>query len=107
MGERHTEEPREIEKNRLDDYTKKLYEKYGFDENSTLEVIEPKAIELLNDVRTCLDGAELVLGRRVDAKEEEIMRILYIPLDANEKYGLLLLKKTVEQMPKEKEENQF
>ena len=102
MGERLVEDPEKNKKSRLDDYTRKLYEKYGFDENSTGEEIEPKVLELLSDVKTSMDGAELILGRRVDAKETEIGEIIYMPTEAKNKFGLLLFKKGAEEMNQNK-----
>ena len=64
---------------------------------------EEEATRLLSSGTTILKGAEMVLGRRVDAKEfavDETLRDLMSPtLDGETRYALLLMKKSLD--PKE------
>jgi len=52
----------------------------------------------LNDPLTVIEGAELVLGRRVDAGEEVTRQIITLPISAEDKFALLLLQTTIEEM---------
>lgn len=83
----------------LDGWAASIREKHGLPRDASLEQVETKAIELLNNPRTFISGAELVLGRRVDAQDEEVAPIVGNPMIKGEdKFGLLLLQKDVERM---------
>lgn len=66
---------------------------------------EAEATELLAKGGTLLKGVEMVLGRRVDAKEftsDETLKDLMNPLlDGETRYALLLMKKSLD--PKEQQ----
>lgn len=83
-----------------DDWVARLYQKYELGPTPSLEEIEPKATELLSDIRTVLAGAELVLGRRVGGnieKEPDVLPLLTTPgFSGTERFGLLLMQKGVE-----------
>ena len=86
-----------------DEWTAKLYEKYELEATPSLEKIEPVATKLLGNPLTFISGAELTLGRRVDAKDPEVIPIIATPgLSAEDKFGLLLLQKEVENIQREK-----
>ena len=78
-----------------DAWAARLYREYGLSDTSTMAEIEPIATRLLEDIATALSGAELVLGRRIDGREESIAH-MYYPLNgatAKERFALLLLHK--------------
>lgn len=83
-----------------DEWSARKYQEFGLGNAPSLEDIEPKATELLGDIRTALTGAELVLGRRVDGdpdKEPDVLPIVAaFNLSAEEKFGLLLMQKQIE-----------
>jgi hypothetical protein len=85
----------------LDEWTGRLYEKHGLGESPSLEKIEPVATELLSNPLTSIEGAELVLGRRVDGspdKEPEVLPLIMTPgFSGEDKFGLLLMQKQVEE----------
>jgi len=71
--------------------------KHGLSEDASLEEIETTATRLLGDPRTVLSGAELVLGRRVDAQDKEVPPIIMTPgFSPEERFGLLLLQLAVD-----------
>lgn len=80
-----------------DHYTRCLYQEYGLSETSTMAEIEPIATRLLSDISTNFAGAELALGRRIDASEKAIVR-LFVPWNGTpqERFALLLLQKSME-----------
>lgn len=84
-----------------DGWTAKLYEKHGLGETPSLEKIEPVATRLLSNPLTAIEAGELVLGRRIYAKEEDVTQLLFCPTTPEERFGLLLLQKSIEEMMKE------
>lgn len=83
-----------------DSYMAEVYRKYGFEAGATLELIELKATELLEDPRTAIAGAQLVLNRRVDARDAEVIPIIITPgFSGAERFGLLLMQREVEASP--------
>jgi hypothetical protein len=93
-----------------DEWTAKQYEKHGLGETPSLKEIEPKATELLSNLQTSIAGAELVLGRRVDGdleNEPDVLPIIGTPgITAEEKFALLLMQKTIEDIQAEAAKNQ-
>jgi hypothetical protein len=89
--------PQEVQ----DSWAAGLRSKHGLPTNASLKEVEAKATELLENPRTALDGAELVLGRRVDGnaeKEPHVLPVLYTPgLSGADKFGLLLMEKMTEE----------
>jgi|SRR3989344_1732100 len=85
-----------------DEWVARKYQEFGLGSAPSLEQIEPKATELLSDITTALTGAELVLGRRIDGnveKEPDVLPIITTPgLSGAERFGLLLMQKSVERM---------
>lgn len=85
-----------------DEWVARKYQELGLVATPSLKQIEPKATELLSDIRTALSGAELVLGRRVDGnveKEPDVLPILTTPgLSGVDRFGLLLMQKQIEAM---------
>lgn len=90
-------------KNAGDPYIESVFQKHGLEIDAALEQIEPKAIELLSDQNTLIDGAQLVLHRRVDARDKEIMSLLMIPgASGKERFALLLMRQGVDQAKQSK-----
>ncbi len=85
----------------MDEWTGRLYEKHGLGETPSLEKIEPVATELLSNPLTAIEGAELVLGRRVDGspeKEPDVLPVIATPgFSGEERFGLLLMQKEIEE----------
>lgn len=79
-----------------------LYEKHSLGRAPSLEMIETTATKLLGQPRTVLEGAELVLGRRIDAREKDIMKIIGSAGSPEDKFALLLLQKEIEKLKKRK-----
>lgn len=83
-----------------DEWTANQYIKYGLGPEPTLEAIEPIATELLSNLHTALAGAELVLGRRVDAdrrKEPVVLPLITTPgFTGEDLFGLLLMERDTE-----------
>ena len=84
-----------------DEWTGRLYEKHSLGESPSLEEIEPIAKELLSSPLTAIEGAELVLGRRVDGspdKEPDVLPIVMTPgFSEKDRFGLLLMQKQIEE----------
>lgn len=84
-----------------DEWIARQYEKYGLGATPSLEEIEAKATKLLSSPLTALAGAGLVLGRRVDGspkKEPEVLPLVATPgFSGGERFGLLLMQKSVEE----------
>ncbi len=85
-----------------DEISARLYEKHGLGESPSLKTIEPVATELLEKLPTAFEGAELVLGRRIDSsleKEPDVIPMITSPnISAEDKFGLLLLQLGAEEM---------
>lgn len=82
-----------------DNWTRRLYRQYALGASPTMETIESVAVKLLANLSTALDGAELTLGRRIDGQEQDTGKIFAsLHLTAKEKFALLLLQKTIEEM---------
>lgn len=62
--------------------------------------IEPVATQLLDNAQTLYDGIELVPGRRVDARETDIVALALLSSSSRETFGLLLLQAGAEQIQK-------
>jgi hypothetical protein len=78
-------------------YAETLFHEHGLDGGATLEEIETTATPLLSNPLTALSGAELVLGRRVDARDQHVAPIVFAPgLSAGDKFALLLMEKQTE-----------
>ena len=77
-----------------DAWVKDLYEKHNLGKTPSLAKIEPVALKLLGNPTTSIEGAELVLGRRLDSKEELARSIMLGKPDS--KLGILLLAKDLE-----------
>ena len=73
-----------------DDYALNLWRKHGLGDHPSIQKIEPVAKQLLNNPATFLEGAAVVLGRRVDAKEKNICALIFLSC-ADKKFGALLL----------------
>jgi hypothetical protein len=87
-----------------DEHGVSLYKKYNLPETPTLEQIEPIAMKLLANLETLFEGVELVMGRRVDAKEltTDNLRSSCLPLvifmpSASNRFAALLGERTREQ----------
>ncbi len=93
-----------------DEWVARQYVKYGLGVDPSLERIEPVATELLANLSTVLIGAELVLGRRVDGdvkKEPEVLPLLFARgLTGRERFGLLLMLRSIEEAIAAKPETQ-
>lgn len=85
-----------------DNWVSKLRRKHGIADEASFEDIEPVALMLLEDVRTSLSAAELVLNRRVGAKEKMIAQMIYPSIPVKDKFGMLLMEYEVEKRMKEK-----
>ena len=86
---------------KADVYTTKLYQELGLGETPSLEQVEAKATELLNNPLTMLNGAALVLGREVMASETDVLKSIMVPsMNGQDRFGVLLLQKSIEQMAK-------
>lgn len=84
-----------------DNWASGLREKHGLPLDASLEEVEAKATQLLGSPLTSIAGAELILGRRVDARDQEVTLIIMAPgLSAEDKFGLLLIQKGIEDMQK-------
>jgi len=82
-----------------DNWAARLYQEHDLGQTPSQADIEPVATELLGSPLTALSGAELVLGRRVDAQEKDIAQIIVTPgFSPEERYGLLLMQKSYEEM---------
>ncbi len=79
-----------------DGWAQGLYRKYNLGDTPTMEAIEPVALQLLSDVTTSMTGAELVLGRRVDAKEMDVAMLCMFGAPER-KFAALLLRRDCEQ----------
>ena len=80
-----------------DEWIIELRDKHGLTEASTPEDVDQKVLELLEDTKTSLDAAEIVLGRRIDAEDGEVMPILSTPdFSPKDRHGLLLMQQFVE-----------
>ncbi|OGV96025.1 hypothetical protein A2W24_03085 [Microgenomates group bacterium RBG_16_45_19] len=85
-----------------DNWTSRLRQEHGLHTDASMEEVEQKAISLLGSPPTAITGAELVLGRRVDAGDKEITPIIATPgLSPEDRFRLLLLRKSVEDMQEE------
>ena len=84
-----------------DGWTAKLYEKHKLGVTPSLEQIEPVATRLLSSPLTLIEAGELVLGRRIDANEKDVTQLLFSPTTAEERFGLLLIQKSIEEMMQE------
>jgi hypothetical protein len=77
-----------------------LYRKHGLPLTPTLEEIEPVATELLADPLCFLEAVEMVLGRRVDAKElmsSDILSVLFRrEATPKQRFGVLLLRRDMD-----------
>lgn len=87
-----------------DEHAVSLYRKYDLPDTPTLEQIEPIAKKLLANFETLFEGVELVMGRRVDAKEltSDNLRRSCLPLvilmpTASNRFAALLGERTREQ----------
>ena len=79
-----------------DDWVSQVLAKHGLPPTASLEQIEPVAIELLSDISTRLEGIEMVLNRRVDAKELDLsvnglLARIHLFLSGGEAFAALLL----------------
>lgn len=84
-----------------DQYTTKLYEELGLGKTPSLEQVEVKATELLENPLTMLNGAALVMGREVMADEKKIVESIMVPsMTGKDRFGTLLMQKSIEQMSK-------
>jgi len=73
-----------------DEYASTLWKKHGFDSSPSFSQMESIAKKLLKNVETYLEGASIMLGRRVDAKEQDVFAFLMFAENADERFGLLL-----------------
>lgn len=83
----------------LDSWVVELYEKYKLGNEPSLDKVQQVAIRLLSKPQTFISGAELILGRRVDASyrmEAEILGIIGHRMDAEGRFELLLLQREIE-----------
>ncbi len=83
-----------------DNWIQQQYEKYGLGNDATLEQIEAVAKELLSDPTTRIAGAELILGRRIDSSETDIITLIFFQKQINYIFALLLLQREVENQRK-------
>ena len=82
-----------------DQWAADLKVRVGLPVDASLEQIEPRAVTLLAFPQTVIPAAELVLGRRVDAKETDVISIVVDrSLTPEEKFGGLLIQKSIEDM---------
>lgn len=85
-----------------DEWVKGLYEKRGLGVKPSLAQIEPIATMLLEDPSTAIEGAELILGRRVSGditSEPDVLPLIATPnLSGSDRFGLLLFQKEIEAM---------
>jgi hypothetical protein len=90
-----------------DPWVAKQLEKFGLSPDASLEEVEPKAMELWKDVHNRLSVTELVLGRRVDARELQQnpdLGEVIMTEDASVAFGGLLLLQTLEEIHRERSE---
>jgi hypothetical protein len=93
-------------------YIEKLYKEHGLPSNPNPAQIEPVATPLLNDESTLLLGAELVLGRRVNLQELEIVSepttpIQLVRFSFGLRFSVLLMQFNFEQSQRELTEKQL
>ncbi len=78
-----------------DEYVAGLYQEYGLGDNPSLDEIQPIATQLLSSNDTLITGVEMVLGRRVDAREfttdKSLALIFTNSLTGEDRFALLLL----------------
>jgi len=85
------------------DWVKKLYDKHNLPEAPSLEEVESVATDLLSNPLTMVEGAELVLGRHINAEEIAINDgISLLPFIAKyttgpERFAILLMQVAIEQ----------
>jgi len=71
--------------------------KHGLPENASLAQVEEKATELLGSPLTFIEGTSLVIGRRIDAKETEILGpVLMSGRSGRDRFGAALLVLAIE-----------
>jgi len=91
-----------------DQWTIEQYRKHGLPQNPTLKQVEPVATKLLKDSKGFIPAAELVLGRRVDARELtegggiNCLSLAFSLPTEGKKFGGLLLVRTVEESARQK-----
>lgn len=87
------------------EYIAKLREKHGIAQEASLEEIEPIARTLLENPGTALSAAELVLNRRVDGREKMIAQMIMpgLGFTTGERFGMLLLERTTENLMRKQE----
>jgi hypothetical protein len=88
-----------------DSYIVREYEALGIGSEPSLEAIEPHAIEMLRQGKI-LEGIQLVLGRRIDAKDTQtdptLAGIYVLALQTPEEaFGALLLKVATDELASE------
>ena len=84
----------------MNGYMRHVYAHVGLHEDATEEEVKSKARELLKEMETNFYGAELILGRRIDASEFEVVKLFGLaPLMSNVDVVImaLLLQKSLEQ----------
>lgn len=84
----------------MNGYMRHVYAHVGLREDATEEEVKSKARELLKEMETNFYGAELILGRRIDASEFEVVKLFGLaPLMNNVDVVVmaLLLQKSLEQ----------
>ena len=81
------------------EYVQGLWEKHGLGAKTSFELMEPVVNKLLSDPLTFLEGAEMVLRRRISSDEkttQDIMKVLLCP--PKDRFGLMLLIATTEEI---------
>lgn len=82
-----------------DGYARRLWEKHGLGVQTSFKMMEPVVQNLLKNSSTALEGAEIMLGRRIDSTESQIGDILIAPPE--NRFGLLLIAAAIEEMDDE------
>jgi hypothetical protein len=90
-----------------DERTREQRRKYDLPEDASLEETEIVAKTLLSNPLTLIEGTELVLGRRVDAKElacddgESILPLVGQLQSGKDRFGALLMQVDIERRKSE------
>lgn len=96
-------------RNPKDGWARELNQKYDLPADASLEQVETVAKTLLANPLTMIEGAELVLGRRIDAKEfanddgESMLPLVAQLRTGKDRFGALLMQSDVERRKAESE----
>lgn len=82
-------------------HVQELLKRRGLPEDASLKQVEAVATSLLNDPHTIIEGTELIMGRRVDARDPLLKTVFGV--QAKDRFGALLLISSIEEMSRDRE----